>query len=86
MPQWALRPGRQLNFCVVSALLGFGGTLSAQAEGGAVSLGRSHAEQLAHWTPAQARASCAALASLAVRRASVVGLTFTRPAPHRADT
>lgn len=38
---------------------------------------------LAAWTPREARGACAALANLAVRRASIARVVYTRPATFR---
>jgi len=48
------------------------------------SVSQTYAERQGYWTPAQARANCTALAFLAVRRATIVRLVFTRPARHLA--
>ncbi|MBB5233215.1 hypothetical protein [Deinococcus budaensis] len=47
---------------------------------------KASSRDLAAWTPREARGACAALANLAVRRASIARIVYTRPATFRQGT
>jgi len=73
----------------ILSALAFTASLSLASEPSALTThfpaaSQTYAERQDHWTPAQARANCTALAFLAVRRATIVRLVFTRPARHLA--
>jgi len=59
-------------------------TLATAPKQTSISGVQSHAVRLDHWTPVQARANCTELATLAIRRATVTQLIFTRPFRHFA--